>query len=156
MKYSALILVAVALTIEASVLDVQAVLGDCLTSSKVPTDNLGTEDWKLDGAVFNVRLPYKPISIAVPATIEDVQAAVKCATKAGVKVTAKCGGHSWANFGFGGEDGHLIIEMDRMHSVTLDNKTNIATVQGGSRLGHVAAELYSQGKRAISHGTCPG
>ncbi|KAK1773163.1 hypothetical protein QBC45DRAFT_102386 [Copromyces sp. CBS 386.78] len=43
-----------------------------------------------------------------------------------------------------------------MSKVTLDKTTNVADVQAGARLEHVATELYKQGKRAFSHGTCPG
>lgn len=135
----------------------EAALLDCLTTSGVPVDGKGTDDWRQDVAPFNNRLAYKPVSIAVPATTEHIRDAVVCANKVGgIKVSAKCGGHSYASFGLGGEDGHLVLELDRMSKVTVDPKTNVASVQGGSRLGHVAAEIYAQGKRAISHGTCPG
>jgi FAD/FMN-containing dehydrogenase len=140
----------------ASPLDKSAAMEDCLNGSKVPLDKPGTEDWAMDAAPFNVRTPYKPLSIAVPTSVEEIQAAVKCGLAQGVKVNAKCGGHSYANFGFGGEDGHLMLELDRMNKVTLDKETGIATIQGGSRLGHVASELFKQGGKAFSHGTCPG
>lgn len=129
---------------------------DCLTAAGVPIDHYGSVDWSQDAAPFNLRLNYTPVAIAVPTTIKHVQDAVACGQKLGVKTNPKCGGHSYASFGLGGEDGHLTIEMDRMDLVKLDNVTGIATVQGGARLGHVAAELYAQGKRDFSHGTCPG
>jgi FAD/FMN-containing dehydrogenase len=134
----------------------RAALDDCLTAAAIPADTLGSADWKADVAPYNTRLTYTPIAIAVPTNIEHIQAAISCAVKIGVKVNAKSGGHSYASLGLGGEDGHLVVEMDRMFNVTLDNTTNIATVQAGARLGHVATELYNQGQRAISHGTCPG
>lgn len=43
-----------------------------------------------------------------------------------------------------------------MNAVRLDTASGIASVEGGSRLGYVVSELYAQGKRAFSHGTCPG
>jgi FAD/FMN-containing dehydrogenase len=122
----------------------------------VPADGLGTADWKLDVAPFNLQLNFTPVAIAVPTTVKHIQDAVACAAKLRIKANAKCGGHSYASFGLGGEDGHLTVEMDRMNAVTLDKSSGIAVVQGGSRLGHVANELYNQGKRAFSHGTCPG
>lgn len=140
----------------ASPLDVNAAVEDCLKTAGVPLDTPGTADWAQDVAPFNLRLNYTPVAIAVPTTIKHIQDAVSCAAKLGVKANPKCGGHSYASFGLGGEDGHLIIEMDRMDSVVLDNSTGIATIQGGARLGHVATELYAQGKRDFSHGTCPG
>ena len=139
-----------------SVFDKRDVLADCLGRSGVPTDGFGSTDWMLDAAPFNLQLNFTPIGIAVPTTVQHIQDAVACAAKLGVKANAKCGGHSYGSFGLGGEDGHLTIEMDRMNSVVVDNATLTATVEGGARLGHVASELYAQGGRAFSHGTCPG
>ncbi|KAL0932768.1 glucooligosaccharide oxidase [Colletotrichum truncatum] len=140
----------------ASPLDKKSTIDDCLAAAGVPYNKKGSSQWDVDGSPFNIRIPFTPISIAVPLTTEHIQAAVKCGRDNGVKVTPKCGGHSYANFGFGGEDGHLMLELDHMYNVTLNNATGIATVQAGARLGHVASELYKQGSKAISHGTCPG
>jgi FAD/FMN-containing dehydrogenase len=134
----------------------RALLADCLDDASVPTDEEDTKTWDGDALPFNNRLPYTPVAIAVPTTVAQIQAAVSCAAKAGVKTTPKSGGHSYASLGLGGEDGHLVIELDRMYDVTLDTDTHVATVQSGARLGHIATELYDQGKRAFSHGTCPG
>lgn len=131
-------------------------LAECLSKSGVPTDTLDSPDWKADVSPFNLRLSYTPVGIVVPSTVQHIQDAVACAARIGIKANAKCGGHSYGSFGLGGEDGHLTIEMDRMNKITLDNTTGIARVEGGARLGHVASQLYSQGKRAFSHGTCPG
>ncbi|KAI1377165.1 putative glucooligosaccharide oxidase [Hypoxylon crocopeplum] len=133
-----------------------AALEDCLSGSATAVDEVGSDDYKRDITPFNKRLQYTPAAIAVPTTVEQIQSAVACGKRLGYKVTAKCGGHSYASLGLGGEDGHLIIELDRMNSVKLDTETNIATVDSGTRLGHLAAELFAQGNRAISHGTCPG
>lgn len=141
---------------EASPVDKRDALVDCLSKAGVPIDGLGTDDWKLDVAPFNLQLNFTPVAIAVPTKVKHIQDAVACAAKLGVKANAKCGGHSYASFGLGGEDGHLTVEMDRMNAVNLDTTTGIASIEGGSRLGHVASELYAQGKRAFSHGTCPG
>ncbi|KAI0159987.1 putative glucooligosaccharide oxidase [Hypoxylon sp. FL1284] len=133
-----------------------AALVDCLTGSSTAVDEVGSDDYDRDVTPFNERLAFTPAAIAVPTTVEQIQSAVACGSTLGYKVSAKCGGHSYASLGLGGEDGHLIIELDRMNEVKLDTETNIATAQSGTRLGHLAAELFAQGNRAISHGTCPG
>ncbi|OTB02634.1 putative glucooligosaccharide oxidase [Hypoxylon sp. CI-4A] len=133
-----------------------AALEDCLSGSKTTVDEVGSDDYNRDITPFNQRLQFTPAAIAAPTTVEQIQGAVACGARLGYKVTAKCGGHSYASLGLGGEDGHLIIELDRMSSVKLDTETNLAIVESGARLGHLAAELYAQGNRAISHGTCPG
>lgn len=56
---------------------------------------------------------------------------------------------------WGEEDEHLIIELDHMYAVKLP-KVGIVRTQPRARFGHVATELYNQGKRALSYGTCPG
>ncbi|KAH6616117.1 hypothetical protein B0J18DRAFT_296543 [Chaetomium sp. MPI-SDFR-AT-0129] len=134
----------------------RADIDDCLADAGVPVDEIDSDDWELDASPFNDRLPYIPAAIAAPTSVEHIQAAVSCAAKLGIKVSPKSGGHSYASFGLGGEDGHLVVQLDRMDNVTLDAETNIATVQPGARLGHVATLLNDQGKRGFSHGTCPG
>ncbi|ORY70959.1 uncharacterized protein BCR38DRAFT_491769 [Pseudomassariella vexata] len=141
---------------QAAAFNKRAALDDCLQSSSAPSDVLGSDDWKLDVAPFNTRVNFTPVAIAVPTKIEHVQSAIACAVKLGIKVTPKCGGHSYASLGLGGEDGHLVLELDRMSNVSLNTETNVATIQAGARLGHVASELFNQGKRDFSHGTCPG
>jgi len=131
-------------------------INKCLVDAGVPIDTKGSEGWDRDVAPFNIRLPYLPTAISVPLTIAHIQKSVQCGKKLGIKVSAKSGGHSYASFGFGGENGHLVVELDRMYNVTWDAGTNIATVQPGARLGHVATVLYEQYGRAIAHGTCPG
>jgi FAD/FMN-containing dehydrogenase len=131
-------------------------LGECLESRKVPVYASGTKNYTQAVKPFNLRLPYVPASYAVPQTVKHVQDAVSCGVASGVRVTAKCGGHSYASHGLGGEDGHLIVDMRRFNSVTVDAAAHTAVVGAGGRLGNIAVALYNQGKQAISHGTCPG
>lgn len=140
----------------AAVLNKRAVLTDCLAEAGTAVDAVDSTDWERDTRPFNSLLPYKPDVVAVPTTTEQIQKAVICGAQSGYKVTPKCGGHSYASYGLGGEDGHLVLQLDRMYAVKLDTKTNTATAEPGTRLGHLAVELWAQGKRAISHGTCPG
>ena len=134
----------------------RAAIDDCLNKASVPKDKAGSANFTADIKPFNARLPYTPAAVAVPTTIPQIQAAVNCGRTTGLKVTAKGGGHSYASSGLGGENGHLVVQLDRMFNVTLNKVTNVATVQPGARLGHVANELFKQGNRAISAGTCPG
>ncbi|KAI5458305.1 hypothetical protein BGZ63DRAFT_416674 [Mariannaea sp. PMI_226] len=150
-----LLALAVQASLSAAVPTKRDAITSCLTGSKVPIDTKGSSTWVQDGTAYNLRLQYTPVAIAVPTTIAQISAAVACGEKHSVPVSAKSGGHSYTSLGFGGENGHLVIELDRMYSVKLA-KDNTAKVQPGARLGHVATELYNQGKRAISHGTCPG
>lgn len=122
----------------------------------MPYDDPSSNDYELDVAPFNTRLPYEPVAITVATTEKHIQDAVACGASLGIKVTPKCGGHSYASLGLGGEDGHLVVEMDRMNGVEYREEDRVAVIQGGARLGHVAAELWEAAGRAMSHGTCPG
>ncbi|KAK8096352.1 uncharacterized protein PG998_014220 [Apiospora kogelbergensis] len=128
-----------------------ASINDCLREARVPFDIPGSEDWKRDAGAYNLRIPYTPAAIAVPTTIPQIQSAVSCGRQSNVKVSAKAGGHSYTAGGFGGEDGHLVVELDRMYNVTLNTTTNITTVQPGTRLGHMATELVGASGH-ITHG----
>lgn len=130
-------------------------VNNCLTNAQVPQANPGSSNFTFETDPYNTRVPYVPAAVALPTTVQHVIAAVKCAISSSVRVSAKSGGHSYASFGLGGENGHLIIDFKYMHNVTVNPTTQIATLQPGCRLGNVAQALYAQGKRAMSHGTCP-
>ncbi|KAH9901752.1 putative glucooligosaccharide oxidase [Xylariomycetidae sp. FL2044] len=142
--------------VQGAVLDKRAALADCLATSSTALDVEGSDDWNRDVAPYNERMKFTPAAIAVPMSVEQIQATVTCGRELGYKVTPKGGGHSYASLGLGGEDGHLVIELDRLHTIKLNNETGTVWTESGARLGHLAAELYAQGNRAISHGTCPG
>lgn len=129
---------------------------DCLSTSKVPQDLPGTSQFSQDILTWNLRLQFTPQAFAIPKTVAQVQAAVKCAKQYGVKVNPKSGGHSYAGHSLGGENGHLVVDLKYFNTISVDSATNIATVGAGSRLGNTALALYDQGKRAIGHGICPG
>ncbi|KAI0455459.1 hypothetical protein F5B21DRAFT_513956 [Xylaria acuta] len=105
---------------------------------------------------YNLDLSVTPIAVTRPETAQDVSGFVKCAATNNVKVQPKSGGHSYANYGLGGEDGALVIDLLKMQDFSIDTKTWQATIGGGTKLADVTKRLHDNGKRAISHGTCPG
>lgn len=131
-------------------------LTSCLSDAVVPFITPSSDDWPLLSTSFNTRLPYTPLTIVIPRSTSHIIGAVRCGVAAGVKVTPKAGGHSYAALGLGGEDGHMVVEMEHMTAVSLDLETGIATVQPGARLGDIAIEIFREGARAFSHGTCLG
>ncbi|KAI2474554.1 Glucooligosaccharide oxidase [Pyrenophora tritici-repentis] len=142
--------------LSSATLDRRAAVDDCLKSHQVPVYAAGTANYTQAIKPFNLRLSFTPASYAVPQTIKHIQDAVACGVANKIPVTAKCGGHSYAAHGLGGENAHLIVDMQRFNSVTVDQQAQRAVVQAGGRLGNIALALYDQGKQAISHGTCPG
>lgn len=130
-------------------------LSDCLTSKNVPIRLSSSPDFVQLSKPFNLRLQYTPAVIVLPTTVRHVQDAVVCASQYGAKVQAKSGGHSYASYSLGGQDGSMTIDLENFQEITLDAQ-NIAKVGPGVRLGNLALGIYNQNKRALSHGTCPG
>ncbi|KAL1602633.1 hypothetical protein SLS60_006050 [Paraconiothyrium brasiliense] len=128
----------------------------CLSGKKVPYKISSDAAYTQLAEPYNLRLPYKPAVIVLPTTNQHVQDAVVCGAKAGLKIQAKSGGHSYASFSSGGKDGSMVIDLEPFQTVALDTSSGVVQVGGGVRLGNLADGIYQQGKRALSHGTCPG
>jgi len=88
-------------------------------------------------------------------SVADVQVAVKCGASTQTPVVARSGGHSYAAYGLGGQDGSLVIDLSALKNITYANGHQLATVQTGNRLGDVGVNLWNSGQRALPHGTCP-
>lgn len=104
-------------------------------------------------------LPFlSPKPDFLPTTTAQISAAVLCASSLNIPVQAKSGGHSYASFSSGGDAlaQTLVIDLERLQDIVVDNKTWVASVGGGVRLGNLALGIYAQGQRALAHGTCPG
>ena len=140
--------------VDTSLLTRQETLNTCLEAAELSYVDVNSEDWEDAIVPHNLRVPVVPRAVVYATATEQIQAAVKCAVESEIRVSAKSGGHSYASMGLGGEDGSLVIQLDHWHDVTLRDD-NTAVVSAGTRLGVVALELYAQGKRGISHGTCP-
>lgn len=84
----------------------------CLSDKKVPYKVSADAAYAQLAEPYNLRLPYKPAVIVLPTTNQHVQDAVVCGGKAGLKIQAKSGGHSYASFSSGGKDG----SMGKYHS----------------------------------------
>jgi FAD/FMN-containing dehydrogenase len=51
--------------------------------------------------VYNTDIPITPIAVARPSTTDEVSKVVQCAVQSNVKVQARSGGHSYANYCLG-------------------------------------------------------
>ncbi|MCJ1398395.1 hypothetical protein MMC11_001593 [Xylographa trunciseda] len=130
-------------------------LADCLSSSNVPVSNSSSSDFAQLSEPYNLRLAYVPVVIVLPTTPQHVSDAVVCAAASDVKVQAKSGGHSYASFSSGGENGAMMIDLENFQDISVDD-SGVATVGAGVRLGNLALGIYNSAQRALPHGTCPG
>ncbi|EEA25025.1 hypothetical protein TMatcc_008127 [Talaromyces marneffei ATCC 18224] len=104
---------------------------------------------------YNLDYPVTPAAVTFPESAGQVAAIVKCAVNADVKVQAKSGGHSYANYGLGGEDGAIVVDMRHFQQFSYDPTTQYATIGAGTLLGDIDTRLHDAGGRAMTHGTSP-
>ena len=91
-----------------------------------------------------------PIAIAQPLDAADVAAAVRWASKTGVHIVARSGGHSYG--GYSTVENGVVVDLARLHGVTVTGGR--AVVGPGARLGNIYDSLGAHGL-AIPAGTCP-
>ncbi|KAK1962978.1 FAD binding domain-containing protein [Colletotrichum sublineola] len=106
--------------------------------------------------LFNRARPVVPTAVVRPQNTEDVSGFVKCAANHDIKVQARSGGHSYANYGLGGQDGSLSIDLQNLKYVTVNESSWDATIGAGSLLGEIDEILEKKGNRVFPHGVCPG
>lgn len=130
-------------------------LAQCLSAANIPVAVPSSSNFAQHALPYNLRLQYQPAAIALPTTTQHISDAVLCASKSDVKVQAKSGGHSYASFSSGGQNGSMVVDLESFQNITVDMK-GVAQVGSGVRLGNLALGIYNQGRRALPHGTCPG
>jgi len=94
--------------------------------------------------------PGSPAYVLRPKTVGDVQASVRFAARAGLLLSVRGGGHSFA--GFGTNDGGVVIDLRELANVEItDKERHLVRIGGGATWGQVAAALAPHGL-AISSG----
>ena len=130
-------------------------LQDCLGAKDVPVSFTNSAGFSALAQPYNLRLAYTPAAIVLPTTTQHIIDAVLCAGNSNVKVQAKGGGHSYASFSSGGQNGAMVIDLESFQQITV-GAGGVAQIGGGVRLGDMALGIFNQSQRALPHGTCPG
>lgn len=83
----------------------------------------------------------QPLAFAQPSNTAEVSAVVKCCVRAGLRFTARNGGHSYeANSLL---DGGVVIDLGKLQDWHLDKQAHTLTLGGGHQLvGAVNAQLH--------------
>jgi hypothetical protein len=93
---------------------------DCLTLNNVPYAVKGSANWTALVTPYNLRLKYIPAVITIPETPGQVSKSVTCAAAYNLKVQPKGGGHSYASYSSGGQDGSLIVNMEKFSGIIVN------------------------------------
>jgi FAD/FMN-containing dehydrogenase len=106
------------------------------------------------GSVWNARAPDRsPELIVRPAKVADVRVALAHAREAGLPVTVRSGGHSWAGSHL--RDGCLLIDMSAFDSISIDADARTA-VAGPAAKGTALAAAAAERDLFFPVGHCPG
>jgi len=92
----------------------------------------------------------KPLAVVQPLDAADVAAVVRWATKTGVHIVARSGGHSYG--GYSTVANGVVVDLQRLKSISVSQGR--ALVGAGARLGNIYNGLAQHGL-AIPAGTCP-
>ncbi|KAJ9489608.1 hypothetical protein VN97_g3665 [Penicillium thymicola] len=104
---------------------------------------------------YNLAMPVHPAVITYPNTTSQIAEIVRCAVERNYRVQAYSGGHSYGNYGLGGADGHVVVDLKSFQNFSVDPDTHIATIGAGTNLGDLQDRLLQAGGRAMTHGSCP-
>lgn len=85
--------------------------------------------------LFNTMIDRRPGLIAQCAGVEDVVRAVRFGRDLGLEISVRGGGHGVAGKAL--TEGGLMIDLRRMHAVSVDPAARTATVAGGATMSHL-------------------
>ncbi|MFJ8244325.1 FAD-binding oxidoreductase [Peribacillus asahii] len=100
--------------------------------------------------VWNAVIDRKPAAIVVCESEDDVIAAVQFAKENELSISIRGGGHHVA--GLAVCDEGVMIDLSHMRKVTVDEKRQVAVVEGGATLGDIDLETQKYGL-AVPTGT---
>jgi FAD/FMN-containing dehydrogenase len=94
----------------------------------------------------------EPLAVAYCETAEDVARCVRWATRNGVRLASRSGGHSYG--GYSSVAGGLVVDVSRMRAVTIASNGKTAAIGAGTQLGAVYEQLWNARRVTIPAGSC--
>lgn len=107
-------------------------LRDTLAGDAITPRDAGYDEAR---SIFNAMIDRRPAVIAQCESAADVAAAVRFGREHDLEVAVRGGGHSVA--GLAVNDGGLVVDLRRMHAVTVDPQARTARVGGGATMSHL-------------------
>ncbi|POG62503.1 uncharacterized protein OCT59_014427 [Rhizophagus irregularis] len=125
-------------------------------SQKIPVFEPGEEEYERSVATPNLLFRFsRPHLVIQPETASHVQAIIKQARAQKLKITIKCGGHSYAGHSTAYKG--ILLDLKKMNTVMLDIKSKTVTMDAGCTWGHVYKKLVNGRHNGfiINGGRCP-
>ncbi|MGH3393536.1 MAG: FAD-binding protein [Streptosporangiaceae bacterium] len=117
-------------------------------SALVPVVTAGAPGWDEARRAWDLAADQRPAAIAVPATAQDVVAAVGAARRRGLRISAQGTGHGAAALGPLEET--LLVRTSGMRGIRVDPAAMTAQVQAGVTWQEVAETAAAQGLAALA------
>ena len=105
-------------------------------------------------AILSGRTSQSPAVVLYATNSNDVQAAVRCATKLNYIVNALGGGHSYERYGLGTMYNNIIINMQAIDYININQREKTGTFGTGARLGPIYYTTYQSNRYTINGGDC--
>lgn len=128
--------------------DISVLRGRLWGEVYTPHDN----DWDEVRKSFNLLIDQRPTAIVYAESPEDVQATVRFAKRAGLRVAPQ--GTSHNGWPLGPLRDTILLRTTRMKGVTIDTERRVARAQAGAVWGDVTPLLEGTGLAAL-HGSSP-
>ncbi|WP_435770013.1 FAD-binding oxidoreductase [Nocardioides sp. SYSU DS0651] len=103
---------------------------------------------------WNVAVDQRPAAVAVPRTVAEVQAVVRAAAAAGLRVAPQSTGHGAAALAERSLEHVVLLRLSELTGVSVDPATGTARVVGGTLWGDVVRAAAAHGRTAL-HGSAP-
>ncbi len=100
---------------------------------------------------FNTRIQQNPLAIVFCENSFHVSKAYEIATKHQIPIRVRAGGHDHEGESSG--TNVVLIDVSKMNSIEVDQKTRVARIGVGNRFDRLVTELANQNVM-IAHGTC--
>lgn len=127
-----------------------------LKAEKIPVFQRGEEEYERSVATPNLLFRFsRPECVIQPENASHVQAIIKQARSQGLKITIKCGGHSYAGHSTAFQG--ISLDLRRMNRAKLNVRSKTVTIDAGCQWGHVYKTLINDRHDGliINGGRCP-
>ncbi|KAI5924028.1 hypothetical protein F4810DRAFT_158975 [Camillea tinctor] len=129
---------------------------EIFASKSIPVFKRGEEEYERSVATPNLLFRFsRPEFVVQPETPSHVQEIIKEAQSQNLKITIKCGGHSYAGHSTAFEG--ISLDLRRMNIAELDMREKTVVIDAGCQWGHVYKTLINGGHDGfiINGGRCP-
>ncbi|MGW1938705.1 FAD-binding oxidoreductase [Streptomyces goshikiensis] len=109
-----------------------AALREDLSGAVFTADDPGYDEAR---ALFNAMIDRRPAVIAQCESVSDVATTVRFARELDLRVAVRGGGHSVAGMSL--NDGGVVVDLRRMHEVTVHPAAKAVRAQGGATMSHL-------------------